>query len=153
MTGSQSCPQKNFHPKACHESWERLTNCQTMSTRIASTMTAQAKIAHANTRSANTPSEALSSGLSCLLIFSLATGCGPVICGRNRAWLAMTEPYQKRVTGVLKRFRPAGGKLRLGVSLESGEISHQSGKQQHFRRYGSRLRSLPPRTFFIAQPL
>src|SRR5438270_684435 len=86
-----------------------------MSTRIASTMTAQAKIAHANTRSANTPSEALSSGLSCLLIFSPATGCGPVICGRNRAWLAMTEPYQKRVTGVLKRFRPAGGKLRLGT--------------------------------------
>jgi hypothetical protein len=65
----------------------------------------------------------------------------------------MTEPYQKRVTGVLKRFRPAGGKLRLGVSLESGAISHQSGKQQAFCRYGSRLRRLPPRTFFIAQPL
>src|SRR5205807_7635020 len=107
-----------------------------MSTRIASTMTAQAKIAHANTRSANTPSEALSSGPACLLIFSPATGCGPVICGRNRAWLAMTEPYQKRVTGVLKRVRPAGGKLRLGVSLDSGAISHQSGKQQDFCRYG-----------------
>jgi hypothetical protein len=65
----------------------------------------------------------------------------------------MTEPYQKRVTGVLKRFRPAGGKLRLGVILECAAIRHQSGKQQYFRRYGSRLWRLPPRTFFIAQPL
>jgi hypothetical protein len=64
----------------------------------------------------------------------------------------MTEPYQKRVTGVLKRFRPTGVKLRFGMSLDSGAIGRQSGKQQDFRRYGSRLCRLP-RTFFIAQPL